>query len=90
MQVTIDRKTEQPAVRAAHAAHLDVTTFFVKLAYGAIGFATLAYFLIRMRADGSFAVAAEQASVGLLYGVMALIVVFGVAIVSLSFRKPER
>jgi hypothetical protein len=59
----------------------------VKLAYLLIGCASLAYFLIHLRSGGSLATAANEASLGLVYGVAALIVVFGVVVVALSFRR---
>jgi uncharacterized protein (UPF0333 family) len=65
------------------AVSLDLSAF-VKLAYLLIGCAALAYFLIQMRQGGSLATAAENASVGLVYGVGALIVVVG-----LSLHRPR-
>jgi len=58
----------------------------VKLAYLLIGCATLAYFLMHLRSGQTLAAAANEASLGLVYGVAALIVVFGVAVVALSIR----
>jgi hypothetical protein len=59
----------------------------VKLAYLLIGCASLAYYLIHLRSGGTLAAAANDASLGLMYGVAALIVVFGVAVVALSLRR---
>jgi hypothetical protein len=59
----------------------------VKLAYLLIGCATLAYFLIHLHGGGTLAAAANEASLGLVYGVLALVVVFGVVVVALSFRS---
>jgi hypothetical protein len=59
----------------------------VKLAYLLIGCATLAYFLIQLRGGGTLASAANEASLGLVYGVAALIVVFGVVVVAIAFRR---
>lgn len=59
----------------------------VKLAYLLIGCASLAYFLLHLRSGSTLAAAANEASLGLVYGVAALAVVFGVAVVALSFRR---
>ncbi|HUI76257.1 MAG TPA: hypothetical protein VLY24_00040 [Bryobacteraceae bacterium] len=59
----------------------------VKLAYLLIGCASLAYFLLHMRHGSTLAAAANEASLGLVYGVAGLIVVFGVTVVALSFRR---
>ncbi len=59
----------------------------VKLAYLLIGCASLAYFLLHLRSGGTLASAANEASLGLVYGVAALAVVFGVVVVALSFRR---
>jgi hypothetical protein len=61
----------------------------VKLAYVLIGFATIAYFLMHLHAGGTMILAAEQASMELLYAVLALVLVFGVAVVSFAFRKAK-
>jgi hypothetical protein len=68
-----------------HGADL---AWLVKLAYLFVGGASIAYFLMVLRNGGSLAAAAAQASVGLLYGVAALILVFGLVIVGGSLRNP--
>jgi hypothetical protein len=81
---------EQPKTPTTRTATIDLTVF-VKLAYSLVGFATLAYFLFaRARTGGTFAAAAEHASMGLMYGVMGLILVFGVAVVGTSLRGSKR
>jgi hypothetical protein len=78
---------EQPKTPITHSATVDLTAF-IKLAYTLIGFATLAYFFFS-RFDGTFASAAEHASMALMYGVMGLILVFGVVVVGGSLRAPK-
>jgi len=73
--------TETTQVAAAEVPAL------VKLAYLLIGCASLAYFLMHLRSGGTLAAAANEASLGLVYGVLALVVVFGVVVVALSFRS---
>ena len=80
---------EPPKTPIIRSATIDLTAF-VKLAYTLIGFATLAYFFFsRVRTGGTFASAAEHASMGLMYGVMGLILVFGIVVVGVSFRAPK-
>jgi hypothetical protein len=80
---------EQPKTLITRSATVDLTAF-VKLAYTLIGFATLAYFFFsRFDTGGTFASAAEHASMGLMYGVMGLILVFGVVVVGVSLRAPK-
>ena len=76
-------ETKIPGTRVAS---IDLSAF-VKLAYLVIGCAVLIYFAIEMRHGWSLAVAAENASMGMLYGVAGLIIVFGVAVVGSSLRK---
>ena len=76
-------RTKTPNVRAAS---LDLSDF-VKLAYALIGSGAIAYFLAQMRNGHSLAAAAESASLGLLYAVGGLIIVFGVIVVGISLRK---
>jgi hypothetical protein len=59
----------------------------VKLAYLLIGCASLAYFLLHWRTGGTLAAAANEASLGLVYAIAGLIVIFGVVVVALSFRQ---
>jgi hypothetical protein len=73
--------TETTQVAAAEVPAL------VKLAYLLIGCASLAYFLMHLRSGGTLAAAANEASLGLVYGVLALVVVFGVVVVALSFQS---
>lgn len=78
----------QPAptkAQAAKAATLEMPAL-VKLAYALIGCASVAYFLIHLQQGSSLAAAAEEASLGLVYGVAALIVIFGVVVVASSLR----
>ena len=67
------------------AASLELPSL-VKLAYLVIGCASVAYFLLHMQRGASLASAADEASLGLMYGVAGLIVVFGVVVVAFSFR----
>jgi hypothetical protein len=76
-------RTKMPNMRSAS---LDLSGF-IKVAYLLIGSGALAYFLIQMQSGGSLAAAAENASLGLVYAVGGLIIVFGVTVVALSFRK---
>ena len=71
---------------------------FLKLAYPVIAFGSLAYFLIYMYGEtghpdrGSLVRtlnAATEASGSLMYGVAAMIVVFGVVVVAFSLRRHE-
>ena len=80
--------SHQTRIPHTRAASLDLSAF-VKLAYALIGCAALVYFLIRMRHGSSLAAAAETASAGLLCAVGAVVVVFGVLAVGLSFRKDQ-
>ncbi|PWU08526.1 MAG: hypothetical protein C5B51_07730 [Terriglobia bacterium] len=59
---------------------------YIVLAYLLVGGGSIVYFLLHMQGAGSIAAAAAQASISLVYGVTALIVVFGVVIVGLSLR----
>ena len=68
------------------AASLDLS-IFVKLVYLLIGCGAIAYVLIEMGNGRTLAAAAENASLGLVYGVGGLAVVFGVAVVGGSLRK---
>lgn len=61
---------------------------YIKLAYLLIAGASLAYFVLHMHSGGTLMAAAAQASISLVYGVTALIVVFGVVIVAMSLRQP--
>jgi uncharacterized protein (UPF0333 family) len=76
-------RMKMPNIRTAS---LDLSAF-IKLAYLLIGSVALAYVVIQMQRGGSLATAAESASLGLVYAVGGLIVVFGVAVVALSFRN---
>ena len=76
-------RTKLPILRSAS---LDLSGF-IKLAYLLIGSGALAYFVVQMQSGGSLAAAAENASLGLVYAVGGLIVVFGVAVVAVSLRK---
>ena len=76
-------KLATPTTQAATAE----VPALVKLAYLLIGCASLAYFLIHLHNGGTLASAANEASLGLVYGVAALSVVFGVSVVVLSFRR---
>jgi hypothetical protein len=81
---------DQAKTPTTRSAAIDLTAF-IKLAYSLIGLATLAYFFFaRLRGDGTFAAAAEHASMGLMYGVMGLILVFGVVVVGVSLRVPKQ
>ena len=81
---------DQAKTPTTRSAAIDLTAF-IKLAYSLIGLATLAYFFfVHLRSGGTFAAAAEHASMGLMYGVMGLIQVFGVVVVGLSLRGPKR
>jgi hypothetical protein len=71
---------------------------FLKLAYIVIAGGALAYFLMYMYGETSHPDrgelvramnAATEASAGLMYGIAALIVVFGVIVVAFSFGKPH-
>jgi hypothetical protein len=68
------------------AATLDLSAF-IKLAYLLIGSGALTSFLIQMRNGGSLAASAENASVGLLFAMGGLIIVFGILVVGGSLRK---
>ena len=76
-------RSKLPTTQAATAE----VPALLKLAYLLIGCATIAYFLIHLRSGGTLAAAANEASLGLVYAVAALIVVFGVVVVALSFRR---
>jgi len=78
-------RSKLPALRT-QVATAEVPAL-VKLAYLLIGCASLAYFLIHLRSGGTLVAAANEASLGLVYGVAALIVIFGVVVVALSFRN---
>jgi hypothetical protein len=68
------------------AATLDLSGL-LKLAYLLIGSGALASFLIQMRNGGSLAVSAENASLGLVFAMGGLIIVFGILVVGDSLRK---
>ena len=76
----------QPKSPVTRVASMDLSVF-VKLTYLLIGCGAIAYVLIQMGSGGSLAAAADNASLGLVYAVGGLIVVFGVAVVGLAFRK---
>jgi len=59
---------------------------YVKLAYLLVAAASLTYFVLHLHGGGTLAAAAAQASISLVYGVTALIIVFGVVIVVMSLR----
>jgi hypothetical protein len=71
---------------------------FLKLSYIVVAGGALAYFLMFMYGEVDHPErgplvrtlnAATQASAGLMYGIAAIIVVFGVIVVAFSFRKHE-
>jgi len=71
---------------------------FLKLAYIVIAAAAVGYFFLYMygettHPDRGYLVramnAATEASAGLMYGIAALIVIFGVIVVAFSFGKPH-
>ena len=72
-------------IKTNHNANLSA---YIKLAYLLIGGASLAYFALHMHSGGTLVAAAAQASISLVYGVTALIVVFGVVIVGMSLGQP--
>ena len=78
--------SSKQSIETTRVAIADVTGA-VKLAYLLIGFASLAYFLFHWRSGGTLAAAANEASLGLVYGVAGLIVIFGVVVVGLSLRR---
>jgi hypothetical protein len=86
----MERKTPANHVEISvpRTAALDLAGL-VKLAYVLIGFATIAYFLVHLHRGGTMILAAEQASMELLYAVLALVLVFGVVVVSFAFRKAK-
>jgi bacteriorhodopsin len=88
MELKTPTQTEEVEVPATRVASLDLTGL-VKLAYFVIGFASIVYFLLHRYSGATVTAAAEQASVGLLYGVLALILVFGVAVVGFAIRRPR-
>jgi hypothetical protein len=61
---------------------------YIKLAYLLIAGASLVYFVLHMHSGATLVAAAAQASISLVYGVTALIVVFGVVIVAMSLGQP--
>ena len=73
---------------AKEAAAVNEVPALVKLAYLLIGCASLVYFLLQRSNGGSFVAAANEASLGLVYGVAGLTVVFGIVVVAASFRRP--
>ncbi len=60
---------------------------YILLAYVMVGVSAVAYFLLQMHGGGTLAAAVAQASISLVYGVTALIVVFGVVAVGLALRE---
>jgi hypothetical protein len=68
------------------AASLDLPAF-IKLVYLLIGSGALAWFLFQIRQGGSLAAAAENASLGLVYALGGLIIVFGIIVIGSSLRK---
>ena len=76
-------QTKTPNTRVAS---IDLA-IFVKLAYLLIGGAALAYFWVQTSHGGSLAAAAENASLGLMYAVGGLTILFGIGVVGTSLRK---
>src|SRR5579864_122812 len=76
----VELRTEMPATQTKTNQNADLSAY-VKLAYLLIGAASLVYFLLHMHSGGTLVAAAAQASISLVYGVTALIIVFGVVIV---------
>jgi cytochrome c biogenesis protein CcdA len=60
----------------------------VKLAYSFVAGATIVNFVSHMLGGSTLASATAEASIGLLYGVAALIVIFGLVVVGSSLRTP--
>jgi len=81
----MELRTDVPTTRAKTHPGADLSAY-IMLAYLMVGGASLAYFLLHMYGGGTLAGAAAQASISLMYGVTALIIVFGVAVVGLSLR----
>jgi hypothetical protein len=81
----MELRTEMLATHTNTNQNADLSAY-VKLAYLLIGGASLAYFLFHMHGGGTLVAAAAQASISLMYGVTALIIVFGVVIVGTSLR----
>jgi len=81
----MELRTDMPITQAKTNQNADLSPYIL-LAYLLVGGASLAYFLLHVYGGGTIAGAAAQASISLVYGATALIVVFGVVAVGLSLR----
>jgi hypothetical protein len=79
----MELRTGMPATQTKANANLSA---YIILAYLLVGGASLAYFLLHVSGGGTIEGAAAQATISLVYGVTALIIVFGVVVVGSSLR----